>query len=117
MIKIKRACVIGMLFTLTACASTPLEEGAEKILLINIKPAEKMCEFLGQISASEGGAVFGEFMRDRKIKEGAFNQLKNSALKMGGNTVYVERSFNAFKHLTPVTLNQTNIAYVYLCAF
>jgi hypothetical protein len=76
-----------------------------------------MCEFLGQVSASEGGLIFGEFMSNRKIKEGAHNQLKNSALKMGGNTVYVERSFNDLKHLTPVTLNQTNIAYIYLCTF
>lgn len=116
MIRIKRVFGVGLLFILTACAATPLEEGAEKILLINFKPSEKMCEFLGQVSASEGGMIFGEFMSNHKIKEGAYNQLKNSTLKMGGNTVYVERSFNSLKHLTPVTLNQTNIAYVYRCA-
>jgi len=113
---IKRVIVAGGLFLLTACA-TSLEEGAEKVLLVNIKPSDKMCEFLGQVSASEGGMVFGEFMSNNKIKEGAHNQLKNSALKMGGNTVYIERSFNDLKHLTPVKLNQTNIAYIYLCAF
>lgn len=117
MIKMKRACVIGILFILTACAITPLDEGAEIVLLIDFKPDEKMCEFLGQVSASEGGAIFGEFMSNHKIKEGAFNQLKNSALEMGGNTVYIKSSFNALKHLTPVTLNQTHMAHVYLCKF
>lgn len=116
LITIKQVCSVGLLLMLTACATT-LQEGSEKILLVNFKPSEKMCEFLGQVSASEGGLIFGEFMSNRKIKEGVHNQLKNSALKMGGNTVYVERSFNDLKHLTPVTLNQTNIAYIYLCTF
>lgn len=117
MMKIKQLYAIGILLVVTACAETKLKEGAERVLLINIEPSEKMCEFLGQVSASEGGMIFGEFMSNEKIKEGAYNQLKNSALAMGGNTVYIKRSYNRLKHLTPVRLNQTNLATVYLCAF
>jgi len=115
-IKIKSQIIISLYFLITACA-TSLQEGAEDILIVNIEPAEKICEFLGQISASEGGMVSGDFMRDSKIKRGAINQLKNKALLMGGNTVYIEENFNALTHLSPRKLNQTNIGLVYRCTF
>jgi len=115
-IKIKPKIIISLCFLITACV-TPLQEGAEEVLIVNVKPAEKICEFLGQISASEGGMVSGDFMRDSKIKLGAINQLKNKALLMGGNAVYIEENFNALTHLTPRTLNQTNIGLVYRCTF
>jgi len=107
---------VSLSLLITACA-TSLQEGAEAVVIVNIVPAEKICEFLGQISASEGGMISGEFMQDDKIKRGAINQLKNKALLMGGNTVYIEKDFNALKHLTPRKLNQTNIGLVYRCTF
>jgi len=116
LLNIKSIYAASLLLLLTACA-TSLEEGAETILIVNVEPAEKMCEFLGQISASEGGMVSGDFMRDSKIKLGAINQLKNKALLMGGNTVYIEENFNALTHLSPRKLNQTNIGLVYRCTF
>jgi len=115
-LKIKHILGVAYLLMLSACA-TSLEEGAEDILMVNIRPSEKLCEFLGQISVSEGGMVSGDFMRDSKIKEGANNQLKNRALKMGGNTVFIESRFNDLKHLSSQKLNETLIGYVYLCNF
>lgn len=97
-----------------SCA-IPLQQGAEVVQLIYIKPTEEMCRFIGQTSASDGGMVSGDFMTDAKIHKNTANIMKNKAYEMGGNIVYIQQQFNKNEKLTKTKTNQTMIGFVYQC--
>lgn len=69
------------------CSATSLSHGAERVRLTNQEPAG--CEFLGDITGSEGGFWTGSLTSNSNLDTGARNDLKNRAYKMGGNVVYL----------------------------
>ncbi len=97
-----------------SCA-IPLNQGAEVVQLIYIKPSNESCQFIGQASASDGGMVSGDFMSDAKIHRSTANIMKNKAFEMGGNLVYIQQQFNKNKKLTTTMTNQTMLGFVYHC--
>ncbi|WP_428354061.1 DUF4156 domain-containing protein [Methyloprofundus sp.] len=103
-----------MLVTVISCAIS-LQEGAEIVELIYIKPNDDSCRFIGQTSASDGGMVSGDFMTDAKIYRSTANLMKNKAYDMGGNVVYIQQQFNKNATLTKTLTNQTMIGFVYQC--
>lgn len=103
-----------MLVCIVSCAIR-LQEGAEIVQLIYIKPNEQNCRFIGQASASDGGMVSGDFMSDAKIHRSTANMMKNKAYAMGGNLVYIQQQFNKNEDLTKTLTNQTMQGFVYQC--
>ncbi len=93
----------------------PLKPGAEVVQLVYTKPVKGNCRFIGQTSASDGGMVSGDFMSDAKIHRNTSNLMKNKAVEMGGNIVYIQQQFNKNEKLTKTLTNQTMLGFVYYC--
>ncbi|MFM0068727.1 DUF4156 domain-containing protein [Paraburkholderia aspalathi] len=67
------------------CSATAVQHDAAIVRLTNGEPTG--CEYLGDITGSEGGFWTGSFTSSRNLDEGARNDLKNRAHAMGGNVV------------------------------
>ncbi|MCU7800283.1 MAG: DUF4156 domain-containing protein [gamma proteobacterium symbiont of Lucinoma myriamae] len=75
------------IISLTACSEIPLQSGAEKVRLTRQEP--KNCEFLGDVTGSQGNAFTGELTSNSTMETGARNDIKNKARTLGGNVVYL----------------------------
>ncbi len=81
--------ITGLLISsLTACQSIKLSPGATMIRVTHNEPG-KECQFLGDITGSQGDAVTGEFTSNLNLETGARNGLKNKAYILGGNVIYL----------------------------
>ena len=112
---LKTTFLIPVIFISVISCAIPLQQGAEVVQLIYIKPNEETCRFIGQTSASDGGMVSGDFMSDAKIHKSTANLMKNKAYEMGGNIVYIQQQFNKNEKLTKTKTNQTMRGFVYQC--
>jgi hypothetical protein len=93
---------------------TSLNAGAEKVKLVKEEPRkEDKCEFLGDVTGSQGDWFRGAFTSNESLETGARNELKNKAYAKGGNlaVLLTERSSATDKAQTHVTLT----ANVYKC--
>jgi len=85
----KNIIVVLILLTLTACASTMLEPEATMVRLTHVEPSTEECQFLGDITGSQGDFLRGAFTSNENLETGARHDLKNKAHAMGGNVVYL----------------------------
>lgn len=81
----KKIFLVGVL-VLSGCASIPMEPGAERIV-VSPNAAPRSCKFLGQVIGNQGNFFTGAYTSNRNLEEGAMNDLKNQAHKLGGNYV------------------------------
>lgn len=72
---------------LAGCGATTLIPGAERVRLTRDEPKE--CEYLGEVVGNQGGALTGPMTSNADLEQGAINDMKNRAFKMGGNVVYI----------------------------
>ncbi|WP_080421410.1 DUF4156 domain-containing protein [Burkholderia ubonensis] len=72
---------------LSACSAISVGPGAERVRVTNNEPTG--CEFLGDITGSQGNFITGHYTSNANLDTGARNDLKNKAAKMGGNVVYL----------------------------
>ncbi|OLQ91725.1 hypothetical protein BIY22_17370 [Vibrio panuliri] len=81
-----------LLLTLAGCSTpyTQLNQGAEvvHIRLDNGFNADE-CEWLGEVTGSEGHWYSYLFFNNDAIVQGAVNDIKNRAKKLGATTVYM----------------------------
>lgn len=77
------------LLTLTACAATKLNPEATMVRLTHVEPSIEKCQFLGDITGSQGDSLQGIFTDNDDLETGARHDLKNKAQAMGGNVVYI----------------------------
>jgi hypothetical protein len=70
---------------ITACAAVDLESGAQQVRIVTSEP--QGCEYLGEITGSQGNFLTGGFTSNANLETGARNDMKNQANKMGANTV------------------------------
>jgi hypothetical protein len=80
---------ILLIGTLTACASIQLRSEAERII-VSRNPAPKGCKYVGHVIGSQGGSWSGGWTSNKNLAEGAFNDMKNKAAKLGANYVQLE---------------------------
>src|SRR6185437_2402057 len=71
---------------LSSCASVQLTPNANKVIA-SPNPAPKSCKYLGQVVGNQGNFFTGGFTSNRNLEEGAMNDLKNQAAKLGANYV------------------------------
>jgi hypothetical protein len=69
----------------TACASIDLQSGAQQVRIVTNEP--QGCEYLGEITGSQGNFFTGGFTSNASLETGARNDMKNQAHRMGANTV------------------------------
>jgi hypothetical protein len=74
--------------TLAACSSVPLQPQAASVRLTHNEPSNE-CTFLGDITGNQGDFFTGSFTSIADLETGARNDLKNKAMQLGGDTVYL----------------------------
>ena len=79
---------------LLSCSSKQVIKGAERIRLTNTKPGAE-CTFLGEVSGSQGNMWTADITPDKTIIQGARNDLKNQAFRLGANVVVIQDTSNS----------------------
>ncbi len=109
-----------LFFSVTAiflygCAAIKALPEARHIELVNEAPDANRCEYLGEVSGSQGNWLTGDLTPNENLVVGARNDLRNKAYKMGGNLVYIQdmKNTNAYESLG--TTNTKAIGKVYRC--
>lgn len=72
---------------LAACAAVHLDPSAQRIRIVTADPAG--CEYLGEVTGSQGNSFTGGFTSNANLEMGARNDMKNQALQMGANTIHL----------------------------
>ena len=85
---IRKISYLTLALSLTACQAIKLNAGAEYIRLTHNEPGNE-CQFLGDVSGNQGDFFTGEFTSNEELETGARNDIKNQALMLGGNTIYL----------------------------
>jgi len=112
--KLIGALVIGTL--LIGCAATQVMRGAQVVEIVNEKPDEDKCKFVGEVIGSQGNWFTGDFTSNKNLVVGARNELRNEAYNLGANIVYIQdmKNTNAFGSLG--TTNTTAVGKAYKCS-
>jgi len=113
----------GCFCVLVGCSANPLMSGAEKVRIVTSDP--QGCEYLGEATGNQGNFFTGGWTSNENLETGARNELKNAALKMGGNTILlitsragVTGSYNVSGGYGGGSSQETNVTYsgtVYRC--
>ena len=70
---------------LAGCSAVNLESGAQQVRVVTNEP--QGCEYLGEVTGSQGDFFTGAFTSNANLETGARNDMKNQAAKLGANTV------------------------------
>lgn len=84
----KRVTLVSFCIFLSACSAQSLNSGAEQVRITHSEPAND-CVFLGEVTGSQGNFFTGAWTSNASLETGARNDLKNKALKMGGNRIVI----------------------------
>jgi hypothetical protein len=116
--------LVAVAFLMSGCSSIPLEPQATSVIA-SPNPAPKGCHYKGQVVGNQGNFFTGAYTSNRNLEEGAMNDLKNQASKMGANYIQlvttragvtgsVSGSENGFGGGSSQT-NVTNLGNAYSC--
>ncbi|MDB4944698.1 MAG: hypothetical protein JWP97_4232 [Labilithrix sp.] len=83
------ALVITSLASVAGCSAKALEPGAERVMVTHLAPADG-CIYVGSVIGEQGGSVAGKYTSNKRLAEGALNDMKNRAHAMGANYVLLE---------------------------
>jgi len=110
-----RAAVLMLMSTLLAACSaiSPTREG-KSVELVTEKPGGN-CKQLGDAVGSQGNWFTGDYTSNENLLLGARNNLRNKAVEMGGNTVWVQNTANTNARRSLGTTNTTVLGVVYRC--
>lgn len=70
---------------IAGCSAANLESGAQSVRVVTNEP--QGCEYLGEVTGSQGDFFTGAFTSNANLETGARNDMKNQASKLGANTV------------------------------
>lgn len=84
----KLLCISATVATvlISGCASIPAVPQATRIIA-SPNPAPKSCKYLGQVVGNQGNFFTGGFTSNRNLEEGAMNDMRNKAAKLGANYI------------------------------
>ena len=100
-----------------SCSSIKLMKGAELVRIVTETP--QGCEYLGEVTGSQGNWFSGSFTSNSTMETGARNVLKNKAFKKGGNTLHLLTNRAGMSH-GQYGASQTNVTTtgaVYNCDY
>ena len=116
----RRALAILYAGTLMSCAAANLESGAQQVKIVTNEP--QGCEYLGEVTGSQGDFFTGAFTSNANLETGARNDMKNQAYKLGANTVQMltnRAGQTGSMGQGSGSMEQTNVTYTgvaYKCA-
>ncbi len=70
---------------LAACQATQVKPEAANVRITNNEP--QGCEYLGEVTGSQGNFFTGKYTSNENLEVGARNDMKNKAVTMGGNVI------------------------------
>lgn len=71
---------------ITGCTAR-VKKDAQGIRITKKEP--KKCKYMGEAVGSQGNSYTGKYTRIAAMEQGSMNRLKNKALKIGGDTVFI----------------------------
>lgn len=81
---------LGLSFTLLiGCAASPLQPGAERIIVARQVPPES-CKFVGAVVGQQGDFLTGRYTSNKNLAQGALNDIRNRAFELGANFVSLQ---------------------------
>lgn len=117
------SCVILALI-LSGCASIKLDQQAVRVIA-SPNPAPKGCKYVGQVVGNQGNFFTGDWTSNKNLEEGAMNDLKNKASRLGANYIQIitnragnTGSMNGFDGSMSGHMSQTNVTNMgnaYIC--
>lgn len=105
----KKLGTLIIITTLSGCSANEVITDAGDIDIVLEKPDSAVCKYLGEVTGSQGNWFTGAFTPDINLANGARNELRNEAIKLGGNVVYMQDSNNTY-------FNNNAIGKIYLCS-
>ena len=78
-----------LLFVLSGCSTTQPIKGADSLNIVFDKSAIKKCKILGEVIGSEGHWYSYLFITNSNLTRGALNDIRNKALTMDADTVFI----------------------------
>ena len=103
--------------TLWACAANPLTPGAEKVRILDVSPdvSKATCAYVGEVTGTQGSVFSGPYTSNENLIVGARNDIKNKALKLGANAVFIQHQADPALFRAGGTVNSTVVGAAYLC--
>jgi len=77
--------VVLCVAAVAGCAAVDLESGGQQVRIVTNEP--QGCEYLGEVTGSQGDFFTGAFTSNANLETGARNDMKNKASKLGANIV------------------------------
>lgn len=121
----KTLSLIAVSLLVSSCASIPADPQAARIIA-SPNPAPKGCKYLGQVVGNQGNFFTGGFTSNRNLEEGAMNDLRNKAARLGANYVQIVSNragvtgsmsgSHGYMSGSTEQTNVTNLGNAYLCA-
>lgn len=81
---------LALIVVLSACAGHSIKVDAAQIQILDSEP--KTCQFLGEVYGTQGNIVTGLFTTDEELIAGARNDVRNEALALGANSLYITKT-------------------------
>lgn len=109
--------IILMLFSIVflGCAAKQALPEAKNVKIVYEAPDETRCKHVGEVIGSQGNWFTGDYTSNKDLIQGARNELRNEAYKLGGNVVFMETMKNASAWGSLGTTNTTAIGQAYYC--
>jgi uncharacterized protein YbjQ (UPF0145 family) len=105
-------CVVATALLIAGCSSISLDPQANRVIATtNVAP--KGCKYVGQVVGNQGDFFTGAWTPNKNLEQGAMNDLKNQASKMGAN--YVHLITMRAGHTDLRETNVTNVGNAYSC--
>ncbi|NVJ65153.1 MAG: DUF4156 domain-containing protein [Gammaproteobacteria bacterium] len=78
---------LATIASLSACVGQPIKVEAAQIRLLDSEPTD--CQLLGEVRGTQGNIVTGLFTKDKELISGAKNDIRNQALLLGANSLFI----------------------------
>lgn len=78
--------VSALTLLIGGCASIPADPQAARVIA-SPNAAPKGCKYVGQVVGNQGNFFTGGFTSNRNLEEGAMNDLRNKAARLGANYI------------------------------
>ena len=80
--------ISALTIMISGCTSIPMDPQATRIIA-SPNAAPKQCIYIGQVVGNQGNFFTGSFTSNRNLEEGAMNDLRNKASKLGANYIQI----------------------------
>ncbi|ARD20948.1 MULTISPECIES: DUF4156 domain-containing protein [Shewanella] len=84
-----KSLLLVMIIGLTGCITTPNPQTEAIAILWSEQGDMDVCELKGTLVGSQGHWYDYLFISNKDLTQGALNQLRNEAITLGANTVYL----------------------------